>query len=150
MGRGTAKRWRGSLDSAGAVSRARVQRRRLTPPEARLWAELKGRGLGGFKFRRQQPMGAFVVDFCCAEAKLAVEVDGEGHDHPDQAAHDRRRTGWLATLGVAVVRFAAEEVRVNLDGVLEGILLEVRGRVKNPSTASRSPSPSARADGEET
>ncbi len=80
------------MDSTGAVSRARVQRRRLTPPEARLWAALKGRGLGGFKFRRQHPIGAFVVDFYCAEAKLAVEVDGEGHDHPDQAAHDRRRT----------------------------------------------------------
>ena len=138
------------MDSTGAVSRARVQRRRLTPPEVRLWAALKGRGRHGVKFRRQHPIGAFVVDFYCAEAKLAVEVDGEGHDHPDQAAHDRRRTKWLEAQGVAVARFAAEEVRVNLDGVLEGIVLEVRGRVKNPSTASRSPSPSASADGEET
>ncbi|HEV7227687.1 endonuclease domain-containing protein [Brevundimonas sp.] len=138
------------MDTTGAVSRARIQRRTLTPPEARVWTALKGRALGGFKFRRQHPIGAFVLDFYCAEAKLAVEIDGQGHDQEDAIAHDRRRSAWLAAQGVDVIRFAAEEVRVNPDGVLKAILLAVRARAKSPSTASRSPSPLRSARGEET
>ena len=110
------------------VEMARDLRRRLTPPEARLWFAIKGGKLDGLKFRRQHPIGPYVLDFYCAAAKLAVEVDGQGHDHPDQIAADARRTAWLAAQGVAVIRFAAEDVRVNLDGVLEAILSAVRTR----------------------
>ena len=110
------------------VEKARALRRRLTPPEARLWFAIKGEKLEGVRFRRQHPIGPYVLDFYCAQARLAVEVDGQGHDHPDQIAADRRRTAWLEEQGVAVVRFAAEEVRVNLDGVLEALLAAVRKR----------------------
>jgi len=103
------------------VERARELRRRLTPPEARLWTRLRGRQLRGLKFRRQHPIGPFILDFYCAEARLAVEVDGRGHDHPDRLDHDRRRTAWLRAHGVRVIRLAAEAVRVELDGVLEFI-----------------------------
>lgn len=80
------------------------------------------------KFRRQHPIGPYVLDFYCAVARLAVEVDGQGHDHPDQVAADARRTAWLESQGMAVMRFAAEDVRVNLDGVLEAVLEAVRMR----------------------
>ena len=111
----------GLLSSEGSVSRARVQRRALTPPEARLWVCLRRRALAGLKFRRQHPIGPYVLDFYCAEAKLAVEVDGQSHSHPDRIDHDRRRTEWLERQGLAVFRIAAEEVRTNLDGVLVSI-----------------------------
>ena len=111
----------GLLSSEGSVSRARVQRRALTPPEARLWVCLRRRALADLKFRRQHPIGPYVLDFYCAEAKLAVEVDGQSHSHPDRIDHDRRRTAWLERQGLAVFRIAAEEVRTNLDGVLVSI-----------------------------
>ncbi len=111
------------------VEKALELRRRLTPPEARLWFAIKGGKLGGVKFRRQHPIGPYVLDFYCAAARLAVEVDGQGHDHPDQLGADRRRTAWLGTRGVAVVRLVAEDVRVNLDGVLEAILETVQRRM---------------------
>ncbi len=96
-------------------------RRALTPPEARLWVCLRRRALAGLKFRRQHPVGPYVLDFYCAEAKLVVEVDGESHAHPDRIEHDHRRTAWLQRKGLAVVRIPAEEVRINLDGVLASI-----------------------------
>ena len=133
------------------VETARKLRRRLTPPEARLWVALR-RGRLGIKFRRQHPIGRYVLDFYCAEVKLAVEVDGRGHEHPDQGRIDQVRTAWLATQGVRVVRLAAEDVRVDLEGVM-GYLRQVvdeRRVDRRPSTASRSPSPSPSGDGEET
>ena len=103
------------------VERARVLRRMMTPPEARLWSRLRGKRLRGLKFRRQHPIGPFILDFYCAEVRLAVEVDGQGHDHPGRVAHDRRRTVWLHGQGVRVIRLAAEAVRTELEGVLEFI-----------------------------
>ena len=122
----------------------------MSPPEARLWSRLRARRLEGCKFRRQHPCGAFILDFYCAAARLAVEVDGESHNDPDQIAHDRRRTRWLAARGIRVVRIAAVDVRDELDGVLAFIVRVVRERTANrgaPSTPragspGRSPSPS--------
>ena len=108
--------------------RAARMRRRMTPPEARLWSCLKGHKLGGYKFRRQHPIGPYILDFYCASAKLAVEVDGARHDSPEQMAYDRRRTAWLAQQGVSVVRFPASSIRDNLGGVLQGILARIDGR----------------------
>ena len=94
----------------------------MTPPELRLWAVLRGKALGWFRFRRQHPMGPYILDFYCAAIKLAIEVDGEGHGHPDQAGHDMRRDWWLFEQGVTVLRVAATDVRDNLDGVMMAII----------------------------
>lgn len=114
----------------GSVSRARVQRRRLTPPEARLWVALRRWATEGLKFRRQHPVGPFVLDFYCPEARLAVEVDGMGHNEPDQSAKDRSRDAWLARQGIEVLRIAAEDVRVNLEGVVDFIALKASQRLR--------------------
>lgn len=111
--------------------RAKRMRQSMTPPEARLWTQLRGHRLNGYKFRRQHPFGPYILDFYCAAARLAVEVDGRGHDHPEQLEHDRRRTNWLAGHGVRVVRLAAIDVRDELDGVLGFILGCVRDRAGN-------------------
>ncbi len=110
------------------VEKARDLRRRMTPPEARLWVCLRGKRLAGLKFRRQHPIGPYILDFFCAEARLAVEVDGESHADPDQSSHDRRRTAWLRERGLRVVRLAAEDVRVSLDGVVDYIRRTARER----------------------
>ena len=120
-GEGDREAVEGFLAASGAVSRARVQRRRLTPPEARLWVALRRRAMDGAKFRRQHPVGVYVLDFYCAEAKLCIEVDGLVHGEGDQALRDKARDAWLARQGIRVVRIAAEDVRVNLDGVVDWI-----------------------------
>jgi len=104
-------------------------RRSLTAPEARLWRCLKNAQLDGLKFRRQRPEGPYILDFYCASARLAVEIDGAVHDHPDQVEHDRRRTAWLEHQGIAVIRFQALAIRNHLSEVLEAIRLAARTRI---------------------
>ncbi|SJM61103.1 protein of unknown function DUF559 [Brevundimonas diminuta 3F5N] len=108
--------------------RASKMRRALTPPEARLWTQIKGGGLEGLKFRRQHSVGPYILDFYCPAARLAVEVDGATHDDRGQIAHDSRRTAWLKTQGIEVLRIRATDVRDHLDGVLAVILLHATGR----------------------
>ncbi len=108
------------------VERARELRRKLTLPEGLLWVALRGRRLDGIRFRRQHPEGPYILDFYCEEAKLAVEVDGAVHDHPEQHAHDARRTEWLGMRGITVYRIPARDVLANLEGVLTCIRQRVR------------------------
>ncbi len=109
------------------VDRARELRRRLTLPEVLVWGGLRGRKLNGHRFRRQHPLGPYILDFYCDEAKLAVEIDGQGHEHPDQAAHDKRRTEWLELRGVTVLRIPARDVLEDLAAVIEMIGRRVGG-----------------------
>jgi len=75
----------------------------------------------GVKIRRQHPIGRFILDFSCSEARLAIEIDGDTHAAPDQKACDAARTAWLVERGFEVIRFQAGEVDRNLQGVLEAI-----------------------------
>ncbi len=121
--------------------RAKRLRREMNLPEVVLWDCLRSGKLNGLRFRRQHPIGAYILDFYCPSAKLAVEIDGEGHAHPAQTDHDRARDNWLASQGVRMLRFPATAV---LD---EEALLQVLGEIAAaaaPSTASRSPSPASR------
>lgn len=110
-----------------AHARARRLRAALTPPEARLWVALRG-GRLGLRFRRQHPVGPYILDFYCPAAKLAVEVDGLSHNEPGRFAHDERRTAWLAAKGVRVIRVQASAVRDELPFVLDWIAREAAGR----------------------
>ncbi len=101
--------------------RARSLRRRSTDAEQELWAHLRNRQLKGAKFRRQQPIGPYVVDFFCLEAGLVVEVDGGSHAGEDERRADKDRTAHLENCGYRVVRFWNNEVMGNIDGVLERI-----------------------------
>ena len=100
--------------------------------EFRLWCELRNGGLDGLKFRRQHPIGSYIVDFFCAEAKLVVEVDGEQHSTPEHVAADGIRTRWLEAQGYKVVRFWTNEVMQELEGVCAAILAASRGEWSNP------------------
>ena len=113
---------RSSHSRAGnaAVLRARRLRRSMSPPEALLWQALRTRP-DGLKFRRQHPFDRCTADFYCAAAKLAVEVDGDGHDMGDNPAVDARRDAWLGEQGVRVLRFNASEVMKDLESVVRAI-----------------------------
>ena len=93
----------------------------LTPAEAILWKNLQRSQLEGKKFRRQHSIGNYVVDFYCPECRLAIELDGEGHFNSIKSEHDARRTAFLITLNVRVLRFENRMVFENLEAVLETI-----------------------------
>ncbi len=95
-------------------------RQPLSPPEALLWSRLRNRQLGGLKFRRQHPIGSYIVDFYCAEARLVIELDGDSHT--EQIEYDAKRTLWIGEQGHREIRFWNREVLQNLDGVLQMIL----------------------------
>jgi very-short-patch-repair endonuclease len=99
----------------------------MTPPELRLWSVLRGNRLAGFRFRRQHPIGPYILDFYCPAIGLAIEVDGEGHGHPKIAEHDSRRDRWLSAQGVTTIRLAAIDIRDNLDGVVAAIMAALEG-----------------------
>jgi very-short-patch-repair endonuclease len=96
-----------------------------TDVERDLWWRLRGRKLGGYKFRRQRLFGRYVVDFVCLEAKLIVELDGAQHEG---SIADRHRTEDLMRIGFSVVRFPNDEVRKDIDAVCERILRIARMR----------------------
>lgn len=91
----------------------------MTDAERRLWATLRGRRLRGYKFRRQHPVGPFILDFVCIEHRLVIEADGG--QHSDNATDDRR-TAWLSRRGWRVIRFWNNEILSNTEGVQEAIL----------------------------
>ncbi len=104
---------------------ARRLRRDQTDVERKLWYALRDRHLHGFKFRRQQPIGAYVVDFVCFEAKLVVELDGGQHALEQNATTEAARTAYLQSEGFRIKRYWNNEVNENLDGVLEGVCREL-------------------------
>jgi very-short-patch-repair endonuclease len=118
--------------------RARALRRDMSLPEVVLWECLRGRRLNGLRFRRQHPIGPYILDFYCSSARLAVEVDGAAHDFQERARHDKRREAWLGEHGVRVLRFTAQDVL--RDEGLEGVLTMI-AEVAAPSTASGGPLP---------
>ncbi len=105
--------------------RARRLRRNLTDAERRLWSILRGRRLDEFKFRRQQPLGHYIVDFICFERRLVIEVDGSHHQ--DRLDYDDERTRWLNSQGFEVLRLWNNQVLSDPDSVSEAILLKMRG-----------------------
>ena len=102
------------------VQRARSLRRRLTPPEVRLWVALRGKAIG-WRFRRQHPIGPYVLDFYCDAAKLAVEVDGSMHYVGENQVRDARRDAWMLEQGVRTLRLQATLIRDDLDAALRMI-----------------------------
>jgi very-short-patch-repair endonuclease len=99
---------------------ARTLRRDMTDAERVLWNIIKGKNLQGWKFRRQQPLGAYIADFYCAQARLIIEVDGG--QHMDRENHDSQCDAWLATAGYRVMRFWNHEVLANPEGVVQRIM----------------------------
>ncbi len=104
------------------IDRARGLRRTATPPEQLLWSVLRGRRLTGLKFRRQEAVGPYIVDFCCRQLKLIVELDGMSHE--EKVSRDEVRTRWLEQQGYRVFRVTNWDVNEDLEAVARGIARE--------------------------
>jgi very-short-patch-repair endonuclease len=109
---------------------ARHLRRRQTDAERQLWFRLRDRRLAGLKFKRQVPIGGYVVDFLCADARLIVEIDGG--QHQTQSRADASRTATLEKIGYLVVRYWNNDILSNIDGVLHDILSVIPQELSPP------------------
>lgn len=103
----------------------------MTDAEARLWLYLRGEQAAGFRFRRQVPLGPYIVDFVSHRARLVVEVDGGQHASASQ--QDEKRTAWLTSQGYRVIRFWNNEVLSETDAVLARIVYALKEDVRVPN-----------------
>ena len=114
---------------------ARELRKNATDCERLLWQHLRAHRLQDLKFKRQQPLGLYIVDFVCFEVRLIVEADG-GH-HAEQVEYDKRRDDWLRSQGFTVLRFWNNEILTNIEGVLERILAVCEENSPSPQPLPR-------------
>jgi very-short-patch-repair endonuclease len=102
----------------------------MTPWEAKAWVLMRQWRMDGLHFRRQAPIGPFIVDFVCHRAKLVIELDGSGHAEAEQAEQDRRRDTWLETQGYEVVRLwnvaLNEDLVASLDHIYQRAISRLR------------------------
>jgi very-short-patch-repair endonuclease len=106
---------------------AKKLRAKTTPHERILWRALKQIPLEGSHFRRQAPIGPYVVDFFCPARRLIIELDGGHHNSDDEAKRDIKRQRWLEQEGYRVIRFWNSEISADLNAVLERIYVEIHG-----------------------
>jgi very-short-patch-repair endonuclease len=125
----------GVMMTKNVTNIARNLRKQATKAETLLWGKLKMRQVQGFKFRRQQPIGPYIVDFVTFEKKFVIELDGG--QHAIERKKDEERDLWLKKEGYEVLRFCDNEVFENLDGVLEVIKNKLLSPSPNPSHKGR-------------
>ena len=123
------RKWKGRHDAILPIVPACCATNQ-TAAEAALWQAIRNRRLRGFKFRRQEKLGQFIVDFACFEARLVVEVDSAQHATEEGLGHDAERTAWLTARGFQLMRFSNTDVLKDLPSVLEAIA----AKLKDPST----------------
>ena len=104
------------------IEKARWLRQKQTVTEMLLWRELRNRRLNKVKFRRQTPIGPFIVDFYSAEAKLIIEIDGDAHDETSAKIRDKQRENYLQGNGYIVIRFTNDKVNRDIGKVLRKIV----------------------------
>jgi very-short-patch-repair endonuclease len=115
---------------------ARALRKRLTPQEVKLWMKLRELKALGFHFRRQAPIGRYIVDFVSFRSRLVIEADGGHHGLPPGAQADQDRDAFLLSQGFRVLRFWNSDVDENLAGVMESVLTTLN---QPPPGTSRHP-----------
>ncbi|MGN6983469.1 endonuclease domain-containing protein [Neisseria sp. P0008.S010] len=120
-----------TADNPALHQRSKAMRQKMSEAEAKLWQHLRAGRLNGHKFRRQQPMGNYIVDFMCVTPKLIVEADGG--QHTERAAYDHARTAYLNSLGFTVLRFWNHEILQQTNDVLAEILRMLQELEKQPA-----------------
>lgn len=136
----------GRPDAVASIEAARALRKRMTPQEAKVWLRVKGLRQQGFHFRRQVPIGRFIVDFACPKAEIAVEIDGGQHNRDAHAARDRARDAGLAAAGFEVLRFWNAEVDADPDSVAETVFARLVAKGAASRHTPPQPSPEGRAE----
>ncbi len=112
------------------ITFARKLRGDMSPPEVMVWVHLRTRK-DGITFRRQHPAGPYILDFYCAQARLAVEIDGEHHYYDDQPRKDAARDTWLATQGIETLRIPGFEIMGDPEGMANQIRLRALEKVRS-------------------
>lgn len=107
-------------------AKARELRKNSTDTEKLFWRHLRNRQLNGYKFKRQVPIGRYIVDFVCTSLRLIIELDGG--QHADQIAYDQKRSDFLESKDFKVIRFWNNDVLQNIDGVLSALTLALSQR----------------------
>lgn len=125
----TGREWQ-SMGMEIIRSHAKQLRRELTQEERRLWYLLRSRRFSRYKFRRQHPVGHYILDFACCEARLAIELDGGQHD--ERYEYDVQRTVWLNKKGWMIMRFWNNELWQNEEAVLERIFKALQMLLPSP------------------
>jgi very-short-patch-repair endonuclease len=127
------------------ISRARGLRQTLPDPQRRLWRLLRDRRFAGYKFRREHPIGRYVLDFYCAEAGVSLELDGGQHGHPEQQARDEQKEKYLASRGIVTRRFWNWQVRRQPEMVKENLWLLLQTRAAHPDNVPTDPAARSRS-----
>jgi very-short-patch-repair endonuclease len=123
------------------LDNAKSLRRNQTDAEQRLWYHLRAHRFMGRKFKRQKPIGRYVVDFVCLEEKLIIELDGG--QHAENIGYDHERDAWLRSEGYSVLRFWNNELMSDMEGVLERIRQVLSKDADTFGTLSPGPSPTS-------
>uniref|UniRef100_UPI0035CAA6D4 endonuclease domain-containing protein n=1 Tax=uncultured Sphingomonas sp. TaxID=158754 RepID=UPI0035CAA6D4 len=124
------------------VAVARKLRRDLSLPEALLWQRLRGKQ-AGLKFRRQHPVGPYVVDLYCPAVKMAIEIDGDAHDRADRPARDAERDAFIAENGLRIVPVSAQRVLTDPDAAADAIVAYVARPLHHSPEVANGPPPRA-------
>ena len=127
------------FQSMNPIARARGLRQLMPEAQRRLWRLLRDRRFAGYKFRREQPIGCYVLDFYCAEAKLSVEVDGGQHGSPEQTKRDEEKENYLLTRGIVTKRFWNWQVRRQPTVVKENLWRLLQERKPHPGNVPVTP-----------
>jgi very-short-patch-repair endonuclease len=106
-------------------TKARNLRKEQTEQEKIMWSILRNRKFYGLRFKRQVPLGSYIVDFCCNEKKIVIEIDGGQHNEPSNISYDKQRTEFLETEGYKVIRFWNNDVSNNLEGIYQKLQKEI-------------------------
>ena len=114
------------------ISRARALRKQETWAEKLMWRWLRDRRFSDYKFRRQHPLGGYVLDFFCEEAELNIELDGSQHGFPGQRKHDETRERFLQSRGIKTLRFWNSHLRRNAQSIRDTIFHELQSRAPHP------------------
>jgi very-short-patch-repair endonuclease len=114
------------------IERARQLRKQETWAEKLVWRWLRARRFTGYKFRRQHPIGDYVLDFFCEEAELNIELDGGQHGFPDQRKRDEAREQFLKSRGIKTLRFWNSRLRRDGQGIRDAIFHELQARAPHP------------------
>jgi very-short-patch-repair endonuclease len=122
-------RLKGSIE---ARQRAKEQRKTMSPAEIALWRELRKKP-GGMHFRKQHAAGRYDLDFYCAKANVAIEVDGAFHDRGDPPARDAVRDAWVAEQGVRTLRVPTRAVFEDVEGVIDWLVSQIASGLPPPS-----------------
>ena len=123
------------------IELARQLRKKETWAEKLMWRWLRDRRFSGYKFRRQHPVGDYVLDFFCEEARLNVELDGSRHGFPDQRKHDTDREAYLKSRGVKTLRFWNSHLRRNAQSIRDAIFNELQSCAPHPLPGYTKPMP---------